>query len=111
MSNFCEMKKIEIRFFIIGLLIFTLVIIDIYWWIEISSDYSKSLTQVNKEYIAKFRGFIKNGNHVSILNIIFLGGAGFLFFKAKKLNGLKILSLIFLASCTVIAIWQLFTLL
>lgn len=104
------MKKIEVISFIAGLLICSLVILDIFWWVQLSSDYSKSLTQVNKEYIAKFPGFIKNGQHISILNIIFLLIAGLLFYKSKSFKGLKALSIISLAFCVLIGIWQLFTL-
>ena len=105
------MKKIEIIFFIIGLLMFSFVILDIFWWIEISSNYSKSLIQVNKEFLAKFPSFIKNGKSVSILNITFLLVAGFLFLRSKSIKGLKILSFILLSFCVLIGIWQLFTLL
>ena len=105
------MKKIEIIFFIIGLLMFSFVILDIFWWIEISSNYSKSLIQVNKEFLEKFPSFIKNGKSVSILNIIFLVVAGFLFLRSKSIKGLKIFSLILLTFCVLIGVWQLFTLL
>lgn len=104
------MGKKELAFFTAALIIFSFVIIDIYWWINISSDYSKSLAQANKEYLEKFPIVINNGHYVSIINIIILTVAGFLFYKAKYFKKIKVISLILLASCIVIGSWQLFTL-
>lgn len=104
------MKK-EVVFFVIALTLFCFVLVDIYWWIEISSDYSKSLEQVKSQYNEKFPSFIGKGHGVALMNILFLAIAGLLFFKSKSLNNLKILSQIFLGCCLIIGAWQIFSLL
>ena len=105
------MKKKEFAFFIVALLILSLVIIDIYWWIQISSNHAKSLVQVNKEYLENFGGLIKNGHQVSILNIILTCMAGFLFHNAMSIRELKTSILVLIFLCFIIGSWQLFTLL
>jgi hypothetical protein len=104
------MKKNELILFFIGLILFSLVIVDLYWWFQISSDYSKSFEQVKKEYQEKLPWFIAKGNRVTILNITFLTIAGFLFFKSTSLNLSKIIGNVFFILCIIIGAWQLFTL-
>ena len=104
------MKKKELILFFIGLILFFFVFIDIYWWIQISSDYSKSLELVKKEYQEKLPGFIAVGPQVAILNILFLAIASSCFLKASSLNKLKIIARIFFVLSIIIGIWQLFTL-
>lgn len=104
------MKKKEPILFLVGLILFFIVFIDIYWWILISSDYSKSLEQVKKEYQEKLPWFIAKGQRVAIFNILFLSIAAFLFFKASSLNKLKMTSRVFFILCIIVGMWQLFTL-
>lgn len=104
------MRK-EFIFFIVGLLLFSLVLVDIYWWIEISSDSSKSFDQVKREYFEKFPNFIGRGHGVTLLNITFLAIAALFFSMSKNLNKLKILSRMFFVGCIIISIWQVFSLL
>ena len=104
------MRK-ELVFFVVASILFCLVLVDIYWWIQISSDYSKSLEQVKREYNEIFPNFIGKGHGVALVNILFLTIAGLLFFKSRSLNSLKVLSLIFLGCCIIIGAWQIFSLL
>ena len=104
------MKKKELILFFIGLILFFIVFIDIYWWIQISSDYSKSLAQVKKEYREKLPGFIATVQQVAIFNILFLAIASSCFLKAASLKKLKITARIFFVLCIIIGTWQLFTL-
>ncbi|MEO6136158.1 MAG: hypothetical protein ABIP35_13460 [Ginsengibacter sp.] len=104
------MKINEVLLFSIGLILFSIVVIDLYWWIEISSDYSKSFDQAKKEYLEKLPSFISKGGQVAVYNIILLTIAGFLFFKAATLSRLKIISKVFFVLCIAIGAWQVFSL-
>ena len=103
------MKK-EIIYFIIAFILFSIVAVDIYWWIQISSDFSKSLDQAKREYHEKFPCFIGKGHSVAILNILLLSVAAFLFYKAQTLQKIKLLSKIFFVISIVLIAWQVFSL-
>lgn len=104
------MKINEVLLFSIGLILFSIVVIDLYWWIEISSDYSKSFDQAKKEYLEKLPSFISKGGQVAVYNIVLLAIAGFLFFKSSALKQLKIISKVFFIFCIIIVAWQVFSL-
>ena len=104
------MRK-HLIFFIIAFILFCFVLIDIYWWIQISSDYSKSLEDVKREYNEKFPNFIGKGHGVALLNITLLAIASLLFYKSKSAEKLRVLSVIFLVCCIIIGLWQFFTIL
>lgn len=105
-----NMKK-ELIFFIIAFLLLSFVCTDIFWWIQISSDYSKSLQQVNIEYLKKFPELITNGKQVAILNILLLSISILLFLKSEKFRKIKGLSFALIIINAIIVLWQTFTLL
>ncbi len=101
----------RIILFFTALFLFCIVATDIFWWIQISSDNSKSLAQVNKEYLEKFPLFISSGKQIVMLNILILTTSGALFFISKSSPKIKMISQVFLIGCIVIGLWQIFTLL
>lgn len=94
------MKK-EFVFFVIALILFSFVLVDVYWWIEICSDYSISFKQVKREYHEKFPNFLRTRYGVTLLNITILALSALLFYKSSSINKLKILSRIFLIFCLI----------
>jgi hypothetical protein len=105
------MRKKEVILFFFALIPFCFVILNIFWWIQISSDYSKSLEQVKNEYHEKFPAFIGAGGHrVALLNILLLSVASFLFYKVQNDQKLKSLSRIFFTISVILIAWQFFTL-
>ena len=103
------MKK-ELTLFVLGICILSFVVMDVTWWIQISADDSKSLEQVNKDYLRKFPDFITNGKQVVILNILLLFISSFCFLKFAKLKKVKTLSIALIIFNMTVALWQIFTL-
>jgi len=101
----------KIIFFIIALSLFCLVVLNIYLWISISIEPMKSFQQAKSEYLSKFPKAIQNARLITLLNIIFLSVASFLFFKVQTARGLKTLSLTFFFISIILMAWQLFSLL
>ena len=95
------MKK-EFVFFVIALILFFFVLVDIYWWIEICSDNSTSFEQHKREYNEIFPKFLRTRYGVTLLNITILALSALLFYKSSSINKLKILSRIFLIFCLII---------
>ena len=103
------MKK-EIIYFVIALIIFCFVAVDIYWWIVVSSDASKSFQQMKSEYLERFPTILQNARIITLLNIGLLATASFLFMKAQTLQKIKLVSKIFFVTSMVLIAWQVFTL-
>lgn len=104
------MTKPEYFYFIIGLILFALVGLDIYWWINISSDASKTFEQVKAEYLLLFPESLRNALILTVLNIVGLSIAGLLFFKSTDIAQLKVLGWILVVLCGILVAWQVFTL-
>lgn len=104
------MKNKESLYFIIGLILLSIVGIDVYWWITISSDSSKTFSEVQTAYSQKFPSFLRNGQSITITNVILLSISAFLFEKASKFASFKKLSLILMIMCLILIAWQIFTL-
>lgn len=103
------MKK-EIIYFTIALIVFCFVAVDIYWWIVVSSDASKSFQQMKSEYLERFPAILQNARIITLLNIGLLATASFLFMKAQTLQKIKLVSKIFFVTSMVLIAWQVFTL-
>ena len=103
------MKK-EIIYFTIALIVFCFVAVDIYWWIVVSSDASKSFQQMKREYLERFPAILQNARIITLLNIGLLATASFLFIKAQTLQKIKLVSKIFFVTSMVLSAWQVFTL-
>ena len=104
------MRNKEFLYFIAGLILLTIVSVDIYWWVSISSDYSKTFSEVQAEYHRKFPPFLRNGRLITVINIILLSISIFLFEKISSSEQFKKLGLIFMIICSVLVFWQIFTL-
>ena len=104
------MKTLNVLLFFVGLILLTIVVVDLYWWIELTSDTSKSFEQVKQEYFSKFPNFIGRGNGVTIFNLALLLSSAYLFIKSRAVEWLKTLSTIALVLCTVLGAWKIFTL-
>ena len=104
------MKSKESLYFIIGLILLSIVGIDIYWWIIISSDSSKTFSEVQAAYFQKFPPFLRNGQSITIINVVLLSIAAFLFQKSSNFASFKKLSPIFMIICLVLIAWQIFSL-
>jgi hypothetical protein len=86
------------------------VVIDLYWWIDISTDASKSFEQAKQEYFARFPEFIGEGHGVTMLNLVLLSVSGFLFIKASAAKQLKVVSAIGTIICLILGAWMIFSL-
>jgi hypothetical protein len=104
------MKVWPIILILLGVCVLSLVVIDLYWWIDISSDYSKSFDQVKAEYNSKFPGFLRGGYRIAVFNIFLLVISSLCFLKNLKSGDLKILSLALLSICGLLGAWMLFSL-
>jgi len=100
----------RIVLFIIALFLFILVVLNIYLWISISVEPMMSFQQAKSEYLSKFPKVIRNARLITLLNIVFLSVASFLFFKVQTVKGLKTLSLSFFFISIILIAWQLFSL-
>lgn len=104
------MVKKETIFFLVATLLLAVVVTDIYWWIRVSSDYSKTLAQVKEEYLQKLPAFLASGNRVVWFNVVLLLAAAFLFYKSTAAAALRLPGRILAIAAGVIGLWQLFTL-
>jgi hypothetical protein len=104
------MLKKETLFFLVALLLLAVVVTDIYWWIQVSSDYSKTLAQVKEEYLQKLPAFLASGNRVVWFNVVLLLAATFLFYKSSARAALRLPGRILAIATAAIGLWQLFTL-
>jgi hypothetical protein len=104
------MKSKEFLYFLSAIILLTIVSADIYWWISIASDNSKTFKEVQSMYHQKFPEFLRNGKLITFINIILLAAATFLFIKTSSVFQLKKVSLGFMIISSLLAIWQIFTL-
>jgi hypothetical protein len=101
-------KKINLLCFFGGLLLFGLVVYDLILWIQISSDQSKTMQQVTEEYNSITPSFLGR-NTMAFLNILMLSISGFLFYKARNFNPLKIVCNLLAISCIALICWMVFS--
>lgn len=104
------MKLSNVALFCIGLILLSIVVVDLYWWIEISTDDSKSFEQMKKEYDAKLPGFMEGGYRVTIFNLVLLSVSAFLFIRTSADKRLRIMCGIGTTICVILGGWMLFTL-
>lgn len=72
------MKK-EIVFFFAALILFSLVVFDMYPWIEIDTDSSKPFEQAKREYLERFPVFFRNAHLTTTIEVLLMFIAGVLF--------------------------------
>ncbi len=99
----------KIILFLIALIPFTIVVLNIYLWIDIS-NHSNSFQQAKYEWLEKFPNVLQNARLITILNILFLSIAAFLFYKTQNVPKLKLVSLFFFAISVLLIAWQVFSL-
>lgn len=104
------MKTRNVILFFSGLFLLLIVIIDLYWWIDVSSDTSKSFEEVKAEYFKKFPSLLATGLRITIFNLVLLSFASFLFIKSATEERLKILSGLGLIISVILGAWMIFTL-
>lgn len=103
------MKIKPILLFSIAVLFLGIAVYDMYLWLKIASDNSKSFEQVVKEYADAHPRFIRGKFDTTILNMILLSISSILFLKTKSVNGLKTTSLILFIICCILNFWMLFS--
>ena len=104
------MKKTELLYFIVALILLSIVSIDMYWWISISLNSTQSFDENLAEYYQKFPVSLRNGRLTTVINIIFLAIATFLFVKTSSVVQTKKASLVFIIISSSLMIWQIFSL-
>jgi hypothetical protein len=106
------MKK-PIVFYILGFIFLSVIITDVILWIIISSNNSKSLSELAKEHLTYWPRFIKTPLQ-SILVKISLGGISILLFiggyVTSKTKFHKRLGLVLIVFAGAITYWQIFSL-
>ncbi len=100
----------KIVFFIIALVLFSLVVLDLYWWITISTAPMQSFQQAKDEYLSVFPKVIRDARLITLFNILFLCTAAFLFYQVKTAPGFKTISLALFFMSLLLMAWQLFSL-
>ena len=105
------MKNIELLYFITALILLTIVGINIYWWVSIASNSSKTFNEVQAEYYQKFPTPFRNGRLITLINIGLLAIATFLFYQTVSNVQLKKWSFILMIICWTLMAWQIFSLL
>lgn len=103
-------KSLKIFFFLIAVFLLSIVIYDMYLWIIISVDESKSFEQVKKEYHEKLPDVFSKRFVLEFFNISLLLVSAYLFFKCRRKNFLKLLSTILFGLSLLLAYWNLFSL-
>lgn len=98
-------------FFLVGLLLLLIVVVDISLWIVISADASKSFEQIKADYYKLLPALFSKRFVLELFNISILTVAAYLFYRSRNANFLRVLSMLFLIICFVLLIWMLFTLL
>jgi hypothetical protein len=103
------MKKNRI-FFIVALILFILVAVDIFRWMVILQSAS-SFDQATAQFFGAFPKPMQSAGLIAFLEIVFLIVASVLFSKARKEKGLKVISVIFFVLSRVLIAWEVFTML
>jgi len=104
------MKKKESILFFIALILFSLVSLNIYLWISISSNHAITFEQAKSEYLKKFPEIIRNAKILTLFNILLLSIAAFLFYKLKSVSKLQLWIKILLTISILLIGWQVFSL-
>ena len=105
--------KMPIAFYILGSVFLSLVITDVILWIIISSDNSKSFSEVVKEYLSHWPRFIRTAIQSTLVNIL-IGAVSILLFiggyVTSKTKFRKRLGLVLIVFGGVLTYWQIFSL-
>jgi hypothetical protein len=103
------MKK-EIIFFIAGIALLVFVLANIYLWIDIATDSSKTFLQAKEEFYSRLPAFMTQRYWLEGINILALALGIFCFSKCMHVLMLKTTSKLLAGLSGVLIAWQLFTL-
>ncbi len=93
-----------------GIVLISVVSLNLYWWIDLSFDASGSLAQVHHDWLMKFPEALRDPFQLTVMNLLFSGGAVVLFWQSKKEQRIKILSWILFAYSSLVFLWMGFAL-
>lgn len=94
-------------YWIAGVLLLALSVMDLAWWISVSSDATKSLDQMNREYAHRYPVWLRTGRLLRICNIGILALAVLFFLLAKSRLARKGSVTVMLVIAIVLIAWQL----
>jgi len=104
------MQKYRYFIFLAGVVLTAVVYADIYAWIIISADKSRSFEEVKQIYLSRFPMSFRNPRLLTFIEALLLSIAAFLFFSTRHDKYLKLVSRILLGLDILITAWLLFTL-
>ena len=105
------MQKYKYFIFLAGLVLTAVVYADIYEWIIISADKSRSFEEVKQIYLSRFPMSFRNPRLLTFIEVLLLSIAVFFFFITRHDTYLKLVSRILSGLDILIIAWLLFTLL
>ena len=97
-------------FFFAGVVLTAVVYADIYEWIIISVNKSRSFEEVKQMYLRRFPMSFRNPRVLTFIEVILLSIAVFFFFITRHDTYFKVVSRILLGLDILIIAWLLFTL-
>ena len=101
----CTMKNKSV--FSIAIIFLSVVLINIFLWFYVCSKPAKTFYETRDNYLFYFPGFLQHAMLLTVINIVLLSIAAFIFNKSRKL--LKVSNVLFYV-CVVLISWQVFTL-
>jgi hypothetical protein len=100
-------KKPGVFYFITGVCLFALSVLDLAWWISVSSDESKSLQQMNLDYTSMYPEFLRTGHLLRAGNILILAIAILFFSLARTREQRRWPAIVLIIISAVLIAWQL----
>jgi biopolymer transport protein ExbB/TolQ len=103
------LKKLTAKL-VVAFILFGLAFADILRWILIATRI-RDIEEAKREFVSFYPGWLKNPRVSTLLLIIMLVAAAFIFRHERKKQGNSLLFKIFFIASIVLASWLLFTLL
>ena len=101
----CTMKNKSV--FSIAVILLVIVLINILLWFYVCNKTAKSFYENRAEYLSYFPRILQHARLLTVIDIVLLSIAAFIFNKSRKL--LKVSTVLFYV-CVVLICWQVFTL-
>ncbi|PZR09412.1 MAG: hypothetical protein DI539_22015 [Flavobacterium psychrophilum] len=93
----------------IAVLSLLFVLGDIFLWINITNDYNEA--QYQSAYLNQYPSQVRSLKGLSVLPMVLLVFASFIFIRSAKTNFVKITAATIATVCAIVIIWKMFTLL
>lgn len=102
------MKRSSFLFFI-ALLFLVIVLADVILWF-IAADMNPDFERAKQHYLSHYPVAIQNARVLTVISLLLLTIAGFLFMKSTKERGLKVLAALLGMVAAILIMWKIFSL-